>query len=171
MKSCIATACATGFISAQDIQQKSRLVTTVGTSPIGFNAFYKDIKFSCDGVITHVIAAVAKTQSIYSPEIRIWRSNSDGFYVQSGPSMRLNYNEGTPDESSQYLRWYNLSEPMPVKQGDLFGIYQPSSDVADSVIYFQRYSGPVNYNQQNQPLDYNVYDLVSVIFGESMLYL
>ena len=168
------TECLSGFISPEDLQVQARYVTTVGDSydkTFGVDLLYKDIGFTCNGSITGVVVGAEDNtaNTTNPPEIRIWRSNGIGGYAQTGPIIKLFYNDATSDVSTQYLRWYNLSEPVSVLDGDILGIYnyQPASQ-EDSVIYYQRYSGPVNYNASNSAIGFNVYPLVSVVVGKSV---
>ncbi len=153
---------------------QARYITTVGgvySSDLGTNRLYEDIGFTCNGYITGVVVgAEDNTASTTNPpEIRIWRTNGNGGYAQTGPVIPLYYNDATSDLSTQYLRWYNLSEPVSVLDGDILGIYhyQPTSG-ADSIIYYQRFSGPVNYYASNSVTGFNVYPLVSVVVGKSV---
>ncbi len=153
---------------------QARYITTVGgvySSDFGTNRLYEDIRFSCNGSITEVVVGAEDNAASTTnpPEIRIWRSNGNGGYNQTGPVIPLYYNDVTSDLSTQYLRWYNLSEPVSVLDGDILGIYhyQPTSG-ADSIIYYQGYSGPVNYHASNSDTGFNFYPLVSVVVGKSV---
>ena len=163
--------CSVGFLSEEDIKAKARMVTTVNDAYLttfGTDIFYKDIKFTCDGIITHVIIGTKNNleQSSNPPEMRFWRSSND-VYTQSESAIKLYYNNATEDVSSEYLRWYNLSIPVPVQKGDVLGIYhfQPINK-ADSIIYYQQYSGPVNYYNSSGKIGYNLYPLVSMVLRE-----
>ena len=165
------TDCSSGFISYEDIKKQAKYVTLVVDDDEQVeNRFYKDIGFNCNGTITNVIVGVKNNlvQTMNPPEIRIWRSTGNE-YTQSGPSIQLYYDNAAQDVSTEYLRWYNLSEPVPIEAGDVLGIYQPAADVADSVIYYQEYSGPINFNGNNMPTDSNYYPLVSVKFGKDTI--
>ena len=160
------------FISSKEIEEQARFITTVRKTydnTFGVDLFYEDIGFSCNGSITGVVIGAEDNtaNTTNPPEIRIWRSDGNGRYAQTGPVIPLYYNNATSDVSTQYLRWYNLSEPVSVLDGDILGIYhyQPIIE-ADSIIYYQRFSGPANYHANNMPTDYNMYPLVSVIFGK-----
>ena len=157
------------FISSKEIEEQARLITSVSrtyNNNFGVNLFYEDIGFTCNGSITGVVVgAEDDTATTNPPEIRIYRSNGIGGYAQTGPVIPLYYNNATLDLSTQYLRWYNLSEPVSVLDGDILGIYQPTSQ-EDSIIYYQRYSGPANYHANNMPTGFNMYPLVSVVFGK-----
>ena len=121
------------------------MITTVKSiyeTTFGTDRFYKDIKVTCDGFVTHVIIGTKDNpgESSNPPEVRFWRSNNDD-YTQFGSAIKLYYNNATEDVSSEYLRWYNLSTPVPVQKGDVLGIYhfQPINE-ADSIIYYQEYT-------------------------------
>ena len=142
---------------------------TYSSGVFGPNRLYEDIGFTCNSYITKVVVG-AEDNAAYTtnpPEIRIYRSNGIGGYAQTGPVIPLYYNDATSDVSTQYLRWYNLSEPVSVLDGDILGIYhyQPISE-ADSVIYYQRYSGPVNYYASSSVTGFNFCPLISVVAGE-----
>ncbi len=158
------------FISSKEIEEQARFITAVSKmydNSYEEKLFYKDIRFTCNGSITEVVVgAEDNTASTTNPpEIRIWRSNGNGGYNQTGPVIKLYYNNATSDLSTQYLRWYNLSEPVSVLDGDILGIYQPTSQ-EDSIIYYQRFNGPANYHANNMPTGFNTYPLVSVVFGK-----
>ena len=164
--------CASGFITLESLEMNSRLITIVGTVSYCINRFYKAINFNCTGVITHVIAGAKwnnSEEANNSPEVRLWRSSNGSTYTQSGPKIKLDYTTSFQDSSVKYLRWYNLSKPVSVQQGDVVGIYQPPAD-AESILYYQGYSGPLQYceneTDQHSVLEYNVYPLLSVIFSK-----
>ncbi len=168
------TDCLSGFISPADLQVQARYVTTVhGTysSVFGTNRLYEDIGFTCNGYITGIVVGAEDNAASTTnpPEIRIYRSNGIGGYAQTGPVIPLYYNDATSDLSTQYLKWYNLSEPVSVLDGDILGIYhyQPTSG-ADSIIYYQKYSGPVNYYASMSVTGFNFYPLISIVAGESV---
>ena len=129
---------------------------------------YKDIKFTCEGYITHVIIGTMNLPSNSNPpEIRLWRRNVDNTgYERSGQSISLPYNAATQDVSTTFLRWYNLSSPVSVQRNDILGIYNylPEND-ADCLIYYQKYNGPINYSPDSSETGDNHYPLVSVIYG------
>ena len=96
-------------------------------------------------------------------EIRFWRLSDGGEYEQTGSSYSLVYNDAN-DPSTTNLRWYNLSQPIQVQNGDVLGIYQPHDN--DMRLYYQENSGPPNYNRNGNVNTENNYPLVSVIFSK-----
>ena len=161
--------CISEFISADEIRTEAKKITLVDDEYSGTERLYKDIKFTCEGYITHVIIGTMNLPSNSNPpEIRLWRSNVDNTgYEQTGQSMQLAYDDATQDVSTPYLRWYNLSSPIPVQQGDFLGIYNfLPKDEADCLIYYQKYNGPINYFPNSSETGNNHYPLLSVFFGK-----
>ena len=163
--------CLSGFASEEDITTKARMITTVDGSYLSSSEpdrLYKDIHFTCDGNITQLVIGAKNNigKSSNPPEVRFWR-NSGGIYTQSESVIKLYYENATEVLSNEFSRWYNLSVPVSVEKGDILGIYQylPTSE-ANSVIYYQEYSGPRSYKTNSELTGYNEYPLVSVIFGE-----
>ena len=173
------------FASSARIAREQRNITSVErfTSEFGgVDLLYVDIKFTCDVLITHVIAGAEKNMNNdgstdnfkKNPEVRFWRKN-DNQWTISNPTIQLYYDNSTEDltedSTTQHLRWYNLSSnPVLVKAGDILGIYQPTVDKAESILYYQNHNGPLNYYINNTtivPTGYNHYPLVSVIYSES----
>ena len=128
------------------------------------NRSFPDIGFTCNGNITHIIIGAQDQNGTQFPQIRFWRLSDGGEYEQTGSSYSLVYNDAN-DTSTTNLRWYNLSQPIQVQNGDILGINQPRKMNSDLTIYYQKESGPPNYDN-NGILNINDYPLVSVIFGK-----
>ena len=127
--------------------------------------FFPDIGFTCDGNITHIIIGARDYSQSQLPGICFWRLSDEGEYEQTGPSYSLVYDDAN-DPSTTNLRWYNLSQPIQVQNGDVLGIYQPVWWNSDFFLHYQLYSGPPNYNENGNVDDNNNYPLVSVIICE-----
>ena len=160
--------CIPSFISVEEIKVQARLITNVAgiySESFGMERLYKDIRFTCNGALTHVVVGTKDNdeQTNNPPEIRLWRRTASE-YTQSGPTIQLQFDSAAQDVSTSYLRWYNLTVPVTVQSGDALGIYhyQPTSQ-ADSIIYYQEYSGPVNYISDSGITGFNHYPLVSAI--------
>ena len=100
------------------------------------------------------------------PQIRFWRLSDGGEYEQTGSSYSLN-DDNHP--STTNLRWYNLSQPIQVQNGDVLGIDQPLERDSDLLLYYQENSGPPNYDENGDIINDNDYPLVSVIFGRCLV--
>ena len=158
--------CISGFISSDEIKEQAREITRVG----GYNnteRFFPDIGFTCNGNITHIIIGAVHQNRTQFPQIHFWRLSDRGEYEQTGSSYSLVYNDAN-DPSTTSVRWYNLSQPIQVQNGDVLGIHQPSEMHSDLTLYFQKISGPPNYDTKGNKGD-NHYPLVSVIFGRCLV--
>ena len=129
--------------------------------------FFPDIGFTCNGNITHIIIGAEDQNGTQFPQIRFWRLSDEGEYEQTGSSYSLVYNDAN-DTSTTNLRWYNLSQPIQVQNGDVLGIDQPREMDSELTLYFQDVSGPPNYDSNGNIRD-NHYPLVSVIFGRCLV--
>ena len=166
--------CISGFISSDEIKIQAREITRVS----GYNndeRFFPDIGFTCNGNITHIIIGAENDDGTLLPQIRFWRLSDGGEYEQTGPSYSLVYNDAN-DPSTTNLKWYNLSQPIQVQNGDVLGIDQPMEMgmrmmmvESDLTLYYQENSGPPNYDSNGNRIDENHYPLVSVIFGRCLV--
>ena len=159
--------CISGFIPDDEIRTEAKKITLVDDAYSGTERLYKGIKFTCEGYITHVIIGTMDLPSNSNPpEIRLWRRTNGTGYERTGQSMQLAYDDATQDVSTPYLRWYNLSSPISVQEGDFLGIYNYlPKDQADCLIYYQKYNGPINYSPDLSETGDNNYPLVSVIYS------
>ena len=130
--------------------------------------FFPDIGFTCNGIITHIIVGAEDDNGTQLPQIRFWRLSEGGEYEQTGSSYSLVYSDAN-DPSTTNLRWYNLSQPIQVQNGDVVGIYQPYYINSDLRLYYQENSGPLNYYEDGDMDEDNDYPLVSVIFSKYLM--
>ena len=164
--------CISGFISSDEIKIQAREITRVR----GYSddeRFFPDIGFTCNGNITHIIIGAEDQNESELPQIRFWRLSDEGEYAQTGSSYSLVYDDAN-DPSTTNLRWYNLSQPIQVQNGDVLGIYQPRAMMMKSMmvesdlrLYYQENSGPPNYDMNGDRE--NDYPLVSVVFGRCLV--
>ena len=157
--------CLSGFISSDEIKIQAREITRMRRYNDDEN-FFPDIGFTCNGNITHIIIGAENDDGTLLPQIRFWRLSDGGEYEQTGLSYSLVYNDAN-DPSTTNLRWYNLSQPIQVQNGDVLGIIQPA--ISDLILYYQENSGPPNYDSNGNIIDENDYPLVSVIFGKCLV--
>ena len=159
--------CISGFISSNEIKIQAREITRVS----GYNndeIFFPDIGFTCNGNITHIIIGAEDDNGNQFPQIGFWRLSDGEEYEQTGLSYSLVYNDANAPSTTN-LRWYNLSEPIQVQNGDVLGIFQPMK-MDDFILYYQGNSGPPNYDINGNMHDReNHYPLVSVIFGRCLV--
>ena len=160
--------CLSGFISSDEIKIQAREITRVR----GYNnrqRLFLDIGFTCNGNITHIIIGAEDQNGMELPQIRFWRLSHGVEYEQTDSFYSLVYNDAN-DTSTTNLRWYNLSQPIQVQNGDVLGINQPMESNSDLILYYQQNSGPPNYDMNGNEHDReNDYPLVSVIFGRCLV--
>ena len=116
-------------------------------------------------VVSHIIIGAQDQDGTQLPQIRFWRLLDEGEYEQTGSFYSFVYSDAN-DPSTTNLRWYNLSQPIQVQNGDVLGIYQPKKMNRDLILYYQKESGPPNYDNDGTLTNFNDYPLVSVIFGK-----
>ena len=156
--------CISGFISSDEIKIQAREITRVsGYSNI--LRYFPDIGFTCNGNITHIIIGAEDQNGTRFPQICFWRLSDGGEYEQTGSFYSLVYNDAN-DPSTSNLRWYNLSKPIQVQNGDTLGIFQPSEMDSDLRLHFQINNGPPNYSVNGKLNNQNRYPLVSVVIGK-----
>ena len=156
--------CISGFISSDEIKIQAREITRVS----GYNdneKYFPDIGFTCNGNITHIIIGAQDQDGTQLPQIRFWRLLDEGEYEQTGSFYSFVYNDAN-DPSTTNLRWYNLSQPIQVQNGYVLGLYQPTKMESDLTVYYQKESGPPNYDNNGILNNFIDYPLVSVIFGK-----
>jgi len=111
------------------------------------------INFTCSGSITKWIVA-AKWESggghTYFPELQIWRAGSL-FYYKVGSST---FSATSENQSNVYE--HIPSSPLPFREGDFLGIFQPDRDTSRLRAYYIDKIGPPNYyydpDSDNPPL-------------------
>ena len=156
--------CISGFMSSDEIKIQAREITRVrGYDDV--QRFFADIGFTCNGKITHIIIGAEDDDGTLLPQIGFWRLSEGREYEQTGTNYSLVYNDAN-DPSTTNLRWYNLSQPIQVQNGDVLGIYQPMEMDSDLILYHQENNGPPNYESNGNIIDY---PLVSVIFGRCLV--
>ena len=159
--------CISGFISSNEIKIQAREITRVSRYN-NDERFFPDIGFTCNGNITHIIIGAEDQNGIEFSQIRFWKLSDGGEYEQTGTNYSLVYNDAN-DTSTTNLRWYNLSQPIQVQNGDVLGINQPMESSSDLILYYQQNNGPPNYDMNGIEHDReNDYPLVSVILGRCL---
>ena len=160
--------CISGFISLHEIKIQAREITRVS----GYNnddRFFPDIGFTCNGNITHIIIGAKHQNGMNLLRIRFWRLSDGRECKQTGLFCSPVYNDAN-DPSTTNLRWYNLSQPIQIQNGDALRISQPMESNSDLILYYQENSGPPNHNMNGNVRDEeNDYPLVSVIFGRCLV--
>lgn len=102
-----------------------------------------ELSFSADGVILNVtLGALRRLSGSKYPEVQLWRSMDGGnewFKVATiGSSAAITFNVALN------VHRYTPLSPVPVKAGDVVGLYQPYTLSSVLRVFMQR-EGPTNY--------------------------
>ena len=115
-------------------------------------------------------------------QLQIWHNGSNHFILSQAANIPIstsNISQVLPANSmGMSLLEVTLNEPIKVEDGDIFGIFQPSSQKSQIVLQFQSGLAPVNYlRPTNAPTtqftlrgiiaDHD-YPLVTVQYGKFM---
>lgn len=110
---------------------------------------FPEINFKNDSYITSWTVGGIVSDNILTPqkaEIQIWRSGANDIVLSSV------YQLNTPIETNQNnLYVFEVHPPIPVKAGDILGVFQPTSSTFK--LYYQEHNGPQNIviNLQETP--------------------
>ena len=132
---------------------------------------FPDITFTCNGFITKwIVGGTTGNNKPSQPELQIWQNTGGTSYTKTNSSLlsfiALVYN----------VAEYTLTTPLEFQEGDILGVYQPSSMDSALVVYYQKHDGPVNYEEGNNTLstvtlgnpdEYYDYPLVTVEISTS----
>ena len=140
---------------------------------------FPDISFTCSGNLTKWIVA-GQTDDKLGAELQIWRRSNVGQnnYTLVGSSV-------LPVSTSSFAGVYNYTPnpPLEFQEGDILGVYQRGGGGGRVRVYYQKTTGPANYQVSTDivdpPLGIEVltgpslvtdqydYPLVTVEIGES----
>ena len=102
------------------------------------------ITFKCTGSITKWIVAArwgGGEDRVYFPELQIWRATAfSGWYRKISASTL----SATAENANDFYE-HTPSSPLPFQEGDILGIFQPSSDTSRLRVYYIDNVGPPNY--------------------------
>ena len=100
-----------------------------------------EMNFTCDGMITKwIIGADFNMSKIYNPELQIWRNIENRTYEKINGTM---FETGISLFSNIY-EFDNFS-PIPVKSGDILGIFLPPRPQAKLRLRSQNANSPTHY--------------------------
>ena len=100
-----------------------------------------DMRFTCDGMITKwIIGAEWSSDGDYNPELQLWRSNETGVYHKISGTRFSAYSQS----QMQVYEYVNF-HPIPVKAGDVLGVFIPPDGQSKLRHRAEGEAGPVNY--------------------------
>ena len=146
--------CQYGFLS---VERMRSILGTAGIKPIGSRQqITPDMKFTCDGMITAWIVGAEwnRINSLF-PEFQVWRKIRCRKYkkisgrvpeLQTSVSFRINA--------------YSVFPPMPVKSGDILGMFIPKNSRLN--LLSEKTNSPTNYylpTEDSEDSSLEIFDL------------
>ena len=108
------------------------------------------INFTCDGNITKwIMGALWDSRNDFYPELQVWRrvnGNIPTSYHRVGNTVIAVAEENR----GSIVYEYPVDPPLPVKAGDVLGIYQPPGSDSKLNVWYERDTGPVTLYQTAQ---------------------
>ena len=102
-----------------------------------------DMKFMCDGMITKwIITAFAQSEENLRPELQVWRSIGNDVYQKINGTF---IEPETLNDNSNSIYEYDSFSPIPVKSGDILGIFMPAAASSRLALLSENTDSPTNY--------------------------
>ena len=101
-----------------------------------------EMRFTCDGMITKwIIGADFNMDRHLNPELQIWRNIENKTYKKiNGTLIELPLTQ-----DSRVFYEYDDFPPIPVKSGDILGVFTPQFDSSRLRLLFENASTPSQY--------------------------
>ena len=124
------------------------------------------MKFTCDGMITKwIIGADNNMNGNLNPELQIWRSIENETYRKiKGTSI-----EFPVSQSGRIFYEYDVLPPIPVKSGDILGIFIPPHSFSRLHLLSENASSPMQYIVFTSNSAINVINIYRKQFGDEIL--
>ena len=102
-----------------------------------------DMKFTCDGMITKwIITASAQPEENQHPELQVWRNIGNDVYQKINGTF---IEPETLIDNSISIYEYDSFSPIPVKSGDILGIFIPAAALSRLALLSENTDSPTNY--------------------------
>ena len=154
--------CGRGFMSVErmrlilDIELHGNLVSTESRQQIT-----PDMKFTCDGMITKwIITAFAQSEENQHPELQVWRNIGNNTYQNIN---RTFIEPAILVDNSNSIYEYDSFSPIPVKSGDILGIFIPPAALSRLVLLS---NSPTNYYLPTGQSNESPYDTINILVVE-----
>ena len=113
------------------------------------------MRFTCDGMITKwIIGADWISDGFFNPELQVWRNVGNDTY------QKIN---GTVIDSTtgnfNRIYEYDSFSPIPVQEGDILGVFIPSTSISRLRLLSENMNGPTNYYLET---GFNVFDILDI---------
>ena len=139
--------CANGFLNPTDLRDTTaRLNIHDVVTMEEEQRLFPDITFTCNGSITKWIVGAGDIDigENENSQIQLWRRGASNDYYRIGTSLLI------PNETIHpNVHEYIPNPPMEFQEGDILGVYQPNEHDNLLKLYYQEYTGPINYLTSN----------------------
>ena len=107
---------------------------------------FPDITFTCNGLITKWIVGAGDIDigEQQNTQVQIWRRGAGIEYSRVGATPLVLVGTSYPN-----VYEYLLNPPLEFQEGDILGMYQPHKTDNLLKLYYQKYTGPLNYARSN----------------------
>ena len=114
-----------------------------------------EMKFTCDGVITRwIIGANFNREETLYPEIEVWRNIGNGTYKKIN-GMLIEFQTSV----TRSIYEYDGFTPVPVKSGDILGIFVPRYSSSRLHLLSETATRPTHYYLSTESSVYNEIDI------------
>ena len=124
-----------------------------------------DMRFTCDGMITKwIIGASSQSEEDFLPELQVWRNIGNGVY------QKINGTFIEPSAShSNSIYEYDGFSPIPIKSGDILGIFLPRRRSARLLLQSESTNSPTNYYiSTDSSTSESPYDVIDIESGSQV---
>ena len=126
-----------------------------------------DMKFTCDGMITKwIITAFAQSEENQRPELQVWRNIGNDVYQKINGTF---IEPATLNNNQNSIYEYDSFSPIPVKSGDILGIFIPTAALSRLSLLSENTDNPTNYYLPtgiSSESPHDIIDIQSVIEAE-----
>ena len=124
-----------------------------------------DMRFTCDGMITKwIIGASSQSDEDFLPELQVWRNIGNGVY------QKINGTFIEPSAShSNSIYEYDGFSPIPIKWGDILGIFLPRRRSARLLLQSESTNSLTNYYiSTDSSASESPYDVIDIESGSQV---
>ena len=152
--------CGCGFMSVErmrhflNLETVSFLISTSQRQQIS-----PEMKFTCDGMITKwIIGAESVMNGNLNPELQVWRNSENETYRKINGTLI----EYPVSQSGIVFYEYNNFPPIPVKSGDILGIFIPPHSSSRLSLVSERTTTPTQYVVPTDDFIISPYNVINI---------
>ena len=120
------------------------------------------MKFTCDGVIRKWIFGieVQDDDESLTPEVQVWRKTGSNTYHKIS-ATGINIPVENRGRNKRMIEYDNF-QPIPIKSGDILGLFLPQSQDSRFVLMAEATDSPTNYYISTGPFRRSTLDEINV---------